>query len=199
MLAACASQPGSSAPTAASVSAQPGDLPSGMHRCSISGDINTYLENLKTKDPATYTSTKSQWTDAQAKGATATQVTFYTDSEANCANVASTVSSISSATYKLVVNFVVQFKDETSAASGYTSGQIFGIDRSMLKANGAPVTEGTKTGLGPNSITLSTSILAQSFYIAAWQNKAFMVILGIINFDSTTGQSVADAENKRIK
>jgi hypothetical protein len=170
-----------------------------MHRCSISGDINTYLENLKTKDPATYTSTKSQWTDAQAKGATATQVTFYTDSEANCANVASTVSSISSATYKLVVNFVVQFKDETSAASGYTSGQIFGIDRSMLKANGAPVTEGTKTGLGPNSITLSTSILAQSFYIAAWQNKAFMVILGIINFDSATGQSVADAENKRIK
>ena len=199
MLAACASQPGSSPPTAASVSVQAGDLPSGMHRCSISGDINTYLENLKTKDPATYASTKAQWADAQTKGATATQVTFYTDSEANCANVASTVSSISSATYKLVVNFVVQFKDETSAASGYTSGQIFGIDRSMLKANGAPVTEGAKTGLGPNSITLSTSILSQSFYIAAWQNKAFMIILGIINFDSATGQNVADAENKRIK
>ena len=200
MLVACA-PPGVSVsvPTAASVAVQPGDLPSGMHRCSISGEINTYLDNLKTKDPATYTSTKAQWDDAQTKGATATQVTFYTDSEANCASVASTVSNISAATYKLVVNFVVQFKDEAGAANGYTNGQIFGIDRAMLKANGAPVTEGSNTGLGPNSIALSTTILAQSFYIAVWQNKAFMVILGIINFDSATGQKVADAENKRIK
>jgi hypothetical protein len=199
MVVACASQPGVSVPTAASVAVQPGDLPSGMHRCSISGDINTYLDNLKSKDPATYTSTKSQWDEAQAKGATATQVTFYTDSEANCASVASTVSNISAATYQLVVNFVVQFKDEPSAANGYTNGQIFGIDRATLKANGAPVTEGSKTGLGPNSVVLSTTILAQSFYIAVWQNKAFMVILGIINFDSATGQKVADAENRRIK
>jgi hypothetical protein len=99
----------------------------------------------------------------------------------------------------LVVNFSVQFKDEASAASGYTSGQIFGIDRSMLKANSAPVVEGTKTGLGPNSIVLSTTIASQAFYIAVWQNKAFMVILGIINLDAATGQKVADAENKRIK
>jgi hypothetical protein len=32
-----------------------------------------------------------------------------------------------------------------------------------------------------------------------WQNKAFMVILGIINLDSATGQKVAAAENTRIK
>jgi len=170
-----------------------------MHRCSISGDIDTYIESLKTKDPPTYTSTKTEWTDAQSKGATAAQVVFYTDSEANCANVASTVANLSGAAYPLVVNFSVQFKDEASAASGYTNGQIFGIDRAMLKANGAPVVEGTKTGLGPNSIVLSTTILSQAFYIAVWQNKAFMVILGIINLDSATGQKVADAENKRIK
>jgi hypothetical protein len=41
--------------------------------------------------------------------------------------------------------------------------------------------------------------LSQAFYIAVWQNKAFMVILGIINLDAATGQKVADAENKRIK
>ena len=199
MVAACGLQPVVSAPTAASVSVQPGDLPSGMHRCSISGDINTYLSNLKTKDPSIYTSTNAEWIDAQSKGATATQVVFYTDSEANCASVASSVASLSAATYKLVVNFVVQFKDEASAASGYTNGQIFGIDRTMLKANGAPVIEGTKTGLGPNSVVLSTTILSQAFYIAVWQNKAFMVILGIINLDSATGQKVADAQNKRIK
>ena len=199
MVAACSSQPATTVPTAASVAVQPSDLPNTMHRCSISGDINTYIESLKTKDPPTYTSTKTEWTDAQSKGATAAQVVFYTDSEANCANVASTVANLSGAAYPLVVNFAVQFKDEASAASGYTNGQIFGIDRAMLKANGAPVVEGTKTGLGPNSIVLSTTILSQAFYIAVWQNKAFMVILGIINLDSATGQKVADAENKRIK
>jgi hypothetical protein len=199
MVAACSSQPATTVPTAASVAVQPSDLPNTMHRCSISGDINTYIESLKTKDPPTYTSTKTEWTDAQSKGATAAQVVFYTDSEANCANVASTVANLSGAAYPLVVNFAVQFKDEASAASGYTNGQIFGIDRAMLKANGAPVVEGTKTGLGPNSIVLSTTILSQAFYIAVWQNKAFMVILGIINLDSATGQKVADAENKRTK
>ena len=199
MLAACSSQPGTTtAPTAASVAVQPSDLPNTMHRCSISGDINTYIESLKTKDPATYTSTKNEWADAQSKGATATQVTFYTDSDANCTNVASTVANLSAAAYPLVVNFSVQFKDEASAANGYTNGQIFGIDSAMLKANGA-VVEGTKTGLGANSIVLNTTILSQAFYIAVWQNKAFMVILGIINLDAATGQKVAAAENKRIQ
>jgi len=199
LVAACSSQPGTAtAPTAASVAVQPSDLPNTMHRCSISGDINTYIESLKTKDPATYTSTKSEWTDAQSKGATATQVTFFTDSDANCTNVASTVANLSAAAYPLVVNFSVQFKDEASAANGYTNGQIFGIDSAMLKANGA-VVEGTKTGLGANSIVLNTTILSQAFYIAVWQNKAFMVILGIINLDAATGQKVAAAENKRIQ
>jgi len=199
LVAACSSQPGTAtAPTAASVAVQPGDLPNTMHRCSISGDINTYIESLKTKDPATYTSTKNEWADAQSKGATATQVSFYTDSDANCTNVASTVANLSAAAYPLVVNFSIQFKDEASAANGYTNGQIFGIDSSILKANGA-VVEGTKTGLGANSIVLNTTILSQAFYIAVWQNKAFMVILGIINLDAATGQKVATAENSRIK
>ena len=199
LVAACSSQPGAAtAPTAASVAVQPGDLPTTMHRCSISSDINRYIESLKTKDPATYTSTKNEWADAQSKGATATQVTFYTDSDANCTNVASTVANLSASAYPLVVNFSVQFKDEASAANGYTNGQIFGIDSAMLKANGA-VVEGAKTGLGANSIVLNTTILSQAFYIAVWQNKAFMVILGIINLDATTGQKVATAENSRIK
>ncbi|HVC77261.1 MAG TPA: hypothetical protein VND96_12185 [Candidatus Micrarchaeaceae archaeon] len=199
ILVACSSSPGSSTPTAASVAVQPGDLPSTMHRCSISGDVNTYLNGLKTKDPATYTSTQTEWADAQSKGATAAQVVFYSDSAANCENVASTVANLSAAAYPLVVNFSIQFKDEASAANGYTSGQIFGIDRTTLKANGAPVVEGAQSGLGANSIVLSTTVLNQAFYIAVWQNKAFMVILGIINMDSTTGQKVATSENNRIK
>jgi hypothetical protein len=184
--------------TASNVAVQTSDLPAGMVRCNLSGDIDAYVNNIKTEDPTTYTSTKSQWEAAQAKGATAAQVVFYTDSAANCASVESKVSNISSASYKLVVNFVIQFKDEATAATDYTNEKIFDFDRTALGANGAPVVEGTKTGLGPNSIVLSVPIASQSFYIAVWQAKAFMVILGIINFDSATGQKVADAEYKRI-
>jgi hypothetical protein len=198
-IAACAGSPVVNAATAASVSVQQGDLPSGMQRCDLSGDINGYLDHIKTTDPATYTSTKTQWDAAQKSGATAAQVVFYTDSAANCASVASKVANLSSAAYKLVVNFVIQFKDEATAASGWSSGSIFGIDQSTLKANGAPVVEGTKTGLGPNSVVLSLPIANQSFYIAVWQHKAFMVILGLINLDTATGEKVATAEDKRIR
>lgn len=197
-IAACAGSPASHAATASTVSVQSGDLPKGMQRCDLSGDINAYLDHIKTTDPATYTSTKTQWDAAQKSGATAAQVVFYTDSTANCANVESKVANLSSAAYKLVVNFVIQFKDESTASSGYSSGSIFGIDQSTLKANGAPVVDGTKTGLGPNSIVLSLPIANQSFYIAVWQHKAFMVILGLINLDPATGQNVATAEDKRI-
>jgi hypothetical protein len=45
---------------------------------------------------------------------------------------------------------------------------------------------------------LSATIANQSFYIAVWQDKAFMVILGLINLDAASGQKVAVAVNKRI-
>jgi hypothetical protein len=188
-----------SAPTAATVAVQPADLPSDMHKCDLSGDIDSFLNKSKTKDPNTYTSTKTEWDSAKQKGATAAYTAFYTDSTAHCASIESNTSDISSATYKLVVNFVIQFKDEASANKGYTSESIFGFSASSLKSGGAPVVEGTATGLTKNSIVLSISVSNQSFYVAVWQNKTFMVILAILNIDTPTSKKVAQAENARIK
>jgi hypothetical protein len=61
------------------------------------------------------------------------------------------------------------------------------------------VVEGTATGLTKNSIVLSIAISNQSFYVAEWQNKAFMVILAILNIDTATCKKVAQAQNSRIK
>lgn len=188
-----------SGPTAASVSVQPADLPSDMHKCDLSGDIDSFLSKSKTKDPNTYTSTKTEWDSAKQKGATAAYTAFYTDSTAHCASIESNTSDISSATYKLVVNFVIQFKDEASANKGYTSESIFGFSASSLKSGGAPVVEGTATGLTKNSIVLQISVANQSFYVAVWQNKTFMVILAVLNIDTATCRKVAQAENARIK
>jgi hypothetical protein len=165
-----------------------------MHKCDLSGDIDSLLR--KAKDPSMY---KVQWDAAKKLGATAAYAAFYTDTTAHCATVESNASDITSATYKLVVNFVIQFKDEASASKGYTSQSIFGFSASSLKSGGAPVVEGPNTGLTPNSIVLSIAITNQSFYVAYWQNKAFLVILAILNLDPATGKKVALAENSRVK
>jgi len=198
---ACGGSPSSTVtgPTAASVSVQPADLPSDMRKCDLSGTIDSFLNKSKTKDPNTYTSTKSEWEAAQKQGATAAYASFFSDSAAHCTSLESNSSDISTATYKLVVNFVIQFKDEASAKNGYTTEQIFGFSTTQLKSGGAPVVEGTQTGLTPNSIVLSISVSNQSFYVAVWQNKAFMVILAVLNVDTATSKKVALAENARIK
>jgi hypothetical protein len=201
MLVACGGSASSaqSGPTATTVAVQPGDLPSDMHKCDLSGDIDSFLSKSKTKDPNTYTSTKAEWDAAKQKGATAAYTAFYTDSAAHCSTVESNTSDISSTTYKLVVNFVVQFKDEASASKGYTTESIFGFSAASLKSGGAPVVEGTKTGLTANTIVLSIAVATQSFYVAVWQNKVFMVILAILNIDTATCKKVAQSENGRIK
>ena len=200
-LVACgaSSLPGVAAgPTVSSISVQQKDLPSDMHKCDLSGDIDTFLSKSKAKDP-NYETTKKEWDAAKAQGATTAYAAFYTDSTAHCASIASNSSDLSSASYKLVVNFVIQFKDEASASKGYTSGSILGFSASSLKTSGAPVVEGTKTGLTPNSIVLSIAIASQAFYVAVWQNKTFMVILAILNIDTETCKKVALAVNGRIK
>jgi len=200
MIGACGpvGSPGTPAATASSVAVQSSDLPSGMHRCDLSGDIASYLKKIQTKDPSTYSTIKAQWDAAKKDGATAADVEFYTDSTANCTSLESNGSQISTATYKLVVNFVFQFKDEASAAKGYTTDSIFGFSAASLKSSQVPVTEGTATGLGTNSIVLTVAISSQSFYVAVWQHKQFMVILGILNIDTAADKKIALAENGRI-
>ena len=189
---------GTAAPTASSVSVQPGDLPAGMAKCDITGDIDSFLNTEKTADASTYQSTKTEWDDAKSKGATAAYTAFYTDSTAHCGAIKAQGSSIGSANYKLVVNFVIQFKDEASAAKGYGSEQVFNVSPSALRQSGQPIIEGTNTGLSKNSIVLSSEIANQSYYIAVWQNKAFLVILAILNVDPAASKKVATSENGRI-
>ena len=87
---------------------------------------------------------------------------------------------------------------QATAAKGYSTESIFGFSKSQLKTGLVPVVEGKDTGLGPNSIVLSIAISNQSFYVAVWQNKAFMVILVLFNIDTPTAKKMALAVNGRI-
>jgi len=201
LVAACGQLPGGGAaePTAESVAVQSSDLPAGMVKCDISGNMDAYLTQVQAKDPTHYTQVKQEWEDAKAKGATAGQVVVYSDSADHCASFKSNTSAITSATYKLVVNFVIQFKDEASATDGYKTGGILGFNPTSLTNGGVPSKVGDQTGLGANSIVVTLDVGGQNFYIAVWQKKKFMVILAVLNIDSATDAKVATAENGRIK
>lgn len=205
-VAACGgSLPGqSAAATASSVAVQQGDVPSGMVRCDISGDVDAYLAKVKTLDPNTYTSISTEWADAKKLGATAAEIAFYSDSASHCSAIKTSGAGISAASYKLVVNFVVQFKDEAGATKAYTTGSIFGFSTTDLRTTATTagaagqLAEGTKSGLTANSLTFYAPVAGQSYYIAVWQNKSFMVILAVLNVDATASKKIATSENGRI-
>src|SRR5216684_2388535 len=181
----------------ADVAVQSSDLPKNMVKCDGSGDIDTFLNSMKTKDPTTYQSTKAEWDAAKTHGATSAVVVFYSDKTADCASIQNAGNSnLASATYPLVINFVIQFKDQASAEKGYTTESIFGFSESTITSTAAAgVTKGTATGLGTNSVTLLIAIANQSFFVAVWQNKTFMVILAVINIDTAQSKKIASNEN----
>jgi hypothetical protein len=200
-MAACGgSSSGPSGPTPASVSVQQTDLPSGLVKCDLSGDIDSFVSKEQTPDPSASKSMASDWQEAKKNGATSAYAALYTDSKPHCDAIKGSAADLGAATYKLVVNFVIQFKDENSAIAGYKSDKaIFGFSAAELRSGGGGVVEGSKTGLTANSISLTQPVGNQLFYIAVWQNKAFMVILAILNVDATTAAKVATTENGRIK
>lgn len=205
MVAACGGgSPSGAAPTAASVAVQSSDLPKDMVKCDLTGTIDQFLAKEKTQDPNTYSSTLTEWNDAKKNGATAAYVAFYADSASHCSAIKTNASDIGAANYKLVINFVIQFKDEASAAKGYTSESIFGFSSADLKSSASAagsavqLVEGTKTGLSANSLTLDAAVGGQSYFIAVWQKKSFMVILAVLNVDPANSKKVATSENGRI-
>jgi hypothetical protein len=191
------SGPPPSGPTVSSVAVQQSDLPSNMVRCPISGSIEDFIKAEQSPDPNTSKSVAAYWDDAKNNGAKSAYAAIYTESDARCAAIKNPETDIGTATYKLVVNFVIQFKDEKTAVDAYMNKSIFGFSSQQLR--NAPTIEGTKTGLTANSIVLNQSLGTQSFYIAEWQNKAFMVILAVLNIDPVSSKKVSTAENGRIK
>jgi len=191
------SGPPPSGPSVSSVAVQQSDLPNNMVRCPISGSIEDFIKAEQSPDPNTSKSVAAYWDDAKTNGAKSAYAAIYTESDARCAAIKNPETDIGTATYKLVVNFVIQFKDEKTAVDAYMNKSIFGFSSQQLR--NAPTIEGTKTGLTANSIVLNQSLGTQSFYIAEWQNKAFMVILAVLNIDPVSSKKVSTAENGRIK
>jgi hypothetical protein len=186
-------------PTAATVAVQPSDVAKDMVRCDLSGDIQNFIQKEQSPDPNTSKSAANEWSQAQKNGAVAAYAAIYTDSKSHCTEFASGRNDPAAVPYRLVIDFVLQFKDTKSAANTYTNDSIFGVTASSLSASGSSSIQGTKTGLTANSVVVSQSLSNQSFYIALWQNKTFDVFLAALNLDPTAAKKIATSENSRIK
>lgn len=199
VIVACGPSSGPSGPTVEDVSVQPSDLPSGMAKCDLTGEIDGFIQKEQTPDQQASRTMAADWQEAKRSGANAAYAALYTDSNSHCAAIKGSGADLGAATYKLVVNFVVQYKNEKSAASAYKSDQpILGFNPSDLRGGGGGVVEGAKTGLTANSIALTQPAGNQLFYIALWQNRSFVVILAILNVDANAAKNAAIRENGRI-
>src|SRR5262245_40623840 len=90
LIAACGGSSSSpQGPTAATVAVRQSDVPSGMVRCDLTGDIDSFLTKEKTADQNTYQSTRSGWDHARSTGATAAYTSFYSDSDTHCTGITS--------------------------------------------------------------------------------------------------------------
>jgi hypothetical protein len=184
-------------PTAATVAVQPSDIPKDMVRCDISGDIQSFIQKEQAPAPSTSKSAANEWSRAQKNGAIAAYAAVYTDSKSHCTDFAGGRNDPAAAPYRLVVDFVLQFKDARSAANTYTNDSIFGVTASSL--SGPSSIQGAKTGLTGNSVVVSQSLSNQTFYIALWQNMTFDVFLAVLNLDPTAAKKISTSENSRIK
>ncbi len=66
--------PTPTAPTAAGVSVQSGDLPRGMVRCDLSGDIDGFIQKERSADPNVGQTAANQWSQARTGKASAAYV-----------------------------------------------------------------------------------------------------------------------------
>ena len=200
MVTACGgSSSAPSGPSASSVSVQQSDVPNGMVRCDVSGDIQSFIRNEQSPDPSTSRSASNEWSTAQKNGAVAAYAVIYADTKSHCSEFANGRNDPAAVPYRLVINFVIQFKDAKSATSTYTNDSIFGVTASSLAASGSASIQGSKTGLGANSVVVSQAISNQTFFIALWQNKAFDVFLAVLNVDPAAAKKISTSENNRIK
>ena len=176
---------------------QKGDVPSGLQSCSESGEINSYLQKVKARSETTYAQVNDQWEKEKSAGATGGWVQVYADSEDECTALSSGRSPQGNNPPKIVLNYVVQFKDEPSAAKDFSS-EVLGLDPADIQRQGGSVVRGKGTGLGDNSTTGSISLFGLQLEFGVWQKKAFFVAVIAVGLSDADAKKIYSNINGRI-
>jgi hypothetical protein len=201
VLAGCGGSSGSGTPavqgpaSAQNVADNSSDFP-GLEKCPESGSYDHYLSAEQTKAPDQYTSDKTTWDDLKKSGANDSYVVVYVSNNSDCGQFGAGTPS-----GKVAYVYAFRFKDTATATASFKAdAKDFNLSDSFvtsLKAAGGTVQQGSATGLGDNSITVSINIADVSVYVAFWQNKEFEVAMVGFN-EPTDAPSAATKINGRI-
>jgi hypothetical protein len=153
-----------------SIAAQPGDLPSALVTCSWSGDFGAWADNVKQTDSGYALQMLDLWQRLQSGGATTGWVQDLSVSEDACRGFYGG----SAGLVQHITSMVIQFKDQSGAASAY-SNETSGLFGSKV-LNGGPTESGSATGLGPNSTVATPNNLPEITLFAAWQKDAYYLV-----------------------
>jgi hypothetical protein len=153
-----------------SISAQPGDLPSGFVTCSWSGDVGAWADNVKPTDSGYAQQMLDFWQRLRSGGATGGWAQDLSVSEDACQGFYSGSAGLVSH----VTSIVIQFNDQPGAASAY-SGETAGVFGPKV-LSGGPTEIGSATGLGPNSTVATPNNLPGATLFAAWQKDAYYLV-----------------------
>ncbi len=160
--------------TAQSIALQPGDA-SGLQGCDAGGDMQTVLRKEKATDQIEYDHNATEWEQWKVQGATEAYFAVYGRTAADC----DALSPVGTGAPHggLMAGLVVKFKDQAIAARTYRGASTllgFGPkDIAFIKLVGGSITTGSDTGLGPQSVIGTGSVVGTTYYFAFWQNKMF--------------------------
>lgn len=173
--------------TAKAVSMQASDLPEGLVACRYSGDVETYLREVKARNPNTYESVLATQERFKAAGSTGGYIAYFATSDKTCETIFKPQGErdFTDADGHLTdhpsfaFSFVMQFPDAATAEAAYREG-IFGQNRLQESVGEATmdVERGDSTGLGPNSVTSNTRTRPNHVRQAIWQSGPFNIYVG---------------------
>jgi len=192
--------PASADPSLVGIAVQQADLPEPSIKCSFSGDMETYLRQLKDAKSEAYASVLQTWTQLQGKGATAAYIAYWGDARPACDSVISPPASMDhgggTKHPTTTFSFVVRYKSPESADDAYKA-DIFGQSK-LKEAPNYEVTSGAATGLGANSVVGLTPKASIPLHQAVWQNGSVTVYYGSENLPLDKSKQVTDSINRRI-
>lgn len=172
------------------VALQKGDI-RGLDRCSGSGAIATYLQDLKRKNVDAYTGIQDGWKQLQDSGAQDAAIVTYTDSPASCDGKLG-VSQGTAAT-----SFVIKYRDSGAAGSAWQRG-ILGFPTPSSGQQVPGLVFGKTTGLGANSWEYQVTNGPAAVYLAFWQHGSFDVFVLTDDLDVATSRHLARTVDARI-
>lgn len=170
----------------------------GLQKCPESGTWDHYLSAEQAKNPSQYATDKSSLDDLKAAGANDTYVAVYADSASNCGNFGADTPS-----GKVAEVYAIRFKDASAAGANYKTNlkdfHLTDSDLTSIKGLGGAVAQGSATGLGDNSVTVTFAIAGVSLFAGFWQKNQFEVALIAYNVAAADGKKAAANIDGRMK